>query len=989
MKRLVLVLSLITVGACAQTPEVAVVRGTFTIEKNPSEGRAAAQFSAKVETALQEASLPFSLLAEEEVERGALEGHRLAIFPYSANWTETETAQLVRFITGGGKAFLFYTVPGPVLDAIGARNTGSRRQDFEGQYAQMRFADDRPAGFPASVKQTSRNLALCEPVGESQVIARWYTSEGEDTGTPAVILSPTGAYMSHVLHEGDAGQQGMLVLAVVGHFLPHLWDMAVQGALDSAFTVAELSSLQALREQAAGHAAAETLAKRVEGTLAEARAALADKRYEVALEAARSASGLAADCVAATYGSRDGELRGVWSGGGARDWEATMAALEEAGFNAIFPNMCSANYTSYPSEVLPQSSERDEMALCLEAAARHGIEVHVWRINWCMLGGDAARREEFLDQGRCMVSVTGKPMVEDPSTGGTVWMCPSHEGNREIEKQAMLELTRKYHPAGIHFDYMRFPSRDYCYCDRCRAKFEAAYGVKVENWPADCFAGGTLFERYKAFRKELQTSLVREIAAESRAIDPEVKISLAARSALPGAPENDGQDWPNWCQEYLLDFVCPMDYTGENDDRLRRWLNAQVPAVEGSVPLYAGLGVTYRHDSLSNPVKASRQVRIARECGADGFLIFSLNTVCETINRGLALGATSIPVTVMPHHYPELRTFAELPAPAEGLPANARAVGERFQARLHLFAPEGIEQLRVRWDLCTTDGEVVQAGGSVSTGEATWTQTVTGGADKPGAYQWVLSGEVAYGQNDVRPFILRTTPWHALTASEADTLRGRSDPPRFKTDGIRVGVLMGGYGSEGILKALSVEEGIEAAALYRPDRAHLAACEVVVAPQRQSETLEQLLGAKRALVEYVRAGGGLLVTHDAVGVRQHPPLFPELCQGSGVVKLTSARVAAEHPLTAGLKVGESFEHSYYDHATVAITGAMTAVVDDEEGNVVVAAGEVAKGRFVASGLCVGLGLGDAEVAPKGAELAVLVNAVRWLAGRERSTTENG
>ena len=57
--------------------------------------------------------------------------------------------KLAEFLKAGGKAFLFYTVPGPIRDLIGVNVTGSRRQDAEGQFAQMRFSHERPAGFPA------------------------------------------------------------------------------------------------------------------------------------------------------------------------------------------------------------------------------------------------------------------------------------------------------------------------------------------------------------------------------------------------------------------------------------------------------------------------------------------------------------------------------------------------------------------------------------------------------------------------------------------------------------------------------------------------------------------------------------------------------------------------------------------------------------------------------------------------------------------------
>jgi len=425
-----------------------------------------------------------------------------------------------------------------------------------------------------------------------------------------------------------------------------------------------------------------------------------------------------------------------------------------------------------------------------------------------------------------------------------------------------------------------------------------------------------------------------------------------------------------------------MDYSGDNDDRLRRWLGYQLPALEGSVPLYAGLGVTYKANSLATAPRASRQVQIAREQGADGFVIFSLNVVCRQIMRSLKLGATSVPVTMMPHHYPEVRVSVQMPEAAAGLPPNTWAVGDSFQAQLRVNAPSGIEQLNVRCDLCATDGRVIEAGRYVSAETSTWEQTMTGGAKAPGVYQWVLLGEVMHKDGNERPFILRSTPWRVIDAAEAEALRARAGVPRFETNGLHVGVLTDGYGSEGMLKALTGVTGIEAKPVYKLDAAHLAACRVLVLPQRQSAgapEYEMALGAAR---DFVRRGGGLLVTHDAVGARQHPAPFGDVCAGVGAVKLTEARVAVDHPITAGLQVGQAVPHSYHDHIALKPGGGATVILDDTEGNPVLAAGKVGEGRFVANGMCTGLGLGDAETPPTGSELTVLINAVRWLGGVE-------
>jgi len=967
----------------AQKPGIVVVEGTFTVAKSASEGPAARQFCDKVENALESAGIPFTLATEEQVEGGVLEGHKLAIFPYSAHWSPEETAKTGQFIKSGGKVVAFYIIPTQIADLLGLKGSEFRRQSYEGEFSQMRFADDRPAGFPAVVRQTSRNMTVRRAGPEARSIATWHDLEGKSTGTPAVILSANGLYMSHVLHEGNSAQQATLLLGAAGHFLPGLWQQAVEGSIAAIPRAAEVASVDLLEAMAQGRPQAQRLYDALLDSASRARQMLSRKAYEEALEEARYAQDLATKVVAATYGSRDGELRGVWHGGGVnKDWDHIMSSLSEAGFNAIFPCMSTGNHAYYPSDALPRTGDRDEMALCLKAAHKYGIEVHVWRINWAMLGGAPQRRQQFVDEGRAMVGVTGRPMSDDPNTGRTVWMCPSHEGNRQIEKQAMLELTRKYHPAGIHFDYMRYPSRDYCYCSRCRKKFEQRIGKTVANWPADCFTGGALFEDYKAFRKDLQTSLVRQIVTESRQIDPAVKISLAARSALPGAPENDGQDWPTWCKQGLLDFVCPMDYTGHDDERLKGWLDRQLPTIEWSVPLYAGLGVTYKDTSLANAVRACKQIKIARDQGGDGFLVFCYNTVFERFAKGLKLGATGTPVTVMPHHHPGMRMQADIPDSPGYLPQGVWPPGAQFEGEVRIVAPPGTRQMTLRCEMQSPDGRGIGGTRELTVQGRRWHTRMMGGG-RPGAYwQWVATGQAQDQSGAWKPFILRSPTWKVAAEDEMADYRAKASPPEFVTDKPHVGVAMDGYGASTILQALQAEGRVEGLALYRVTADHLAACDAAIIPQRHTSQVSVYEASMEAIRAYVRGGGGVMVTHDAVGMRQHAALFPGILTGGpDRAPLSSAVICSDHPLTAGLSPGTQFEHSYADHIPVVVTGKADTVVKDTEGNAVVVAAVVGKGRLVANGMCTGLGDGDRDVPPEGPELAILVNAARWLANK--------
>jgi uncharacterized lipoprotein YddW (UPF0748 family) len=322
--------------------------------------------------------------------------------------------------------------------------------------------------------------------------------------------------------------------------------------------------------------------------------------------------------------SRRGELRGVCIGAEyGRDWTAVMQLLSDNGFNAVFANFGTGAVAYYPSQVLsPADASRtgDDLAAAASAARERGLELHVWRISWALHGASPEIVAELEAAGRLQRDHLGKPGRDDPAVG-VDWLCPSHPENRRIEKEAALELVRRYDIAGILLDHMRFPGAGYCFCDGCKAQFEEATGAHVENWPADVRGDGPLTQRWRQWRRDLLTDLAGEISEEAGRLKPDICVSLAAWPDLNAARDALAQDWPTWVRQGLLDFVCPTDYT-EDEDELERMLHEQVAATSGEVPLYAGLGA-HEIESVSD---LTRQVQATRRAGADGFVAFSYDS---------------------------------------------------------------------------------------------------------------------------------------------------------------------------------------------------------------------------------------------------------------------------------------------------------------------------------------------------------------------------
>ena len=310
-------------------------------------------------------------------------------------------------------------------------------------------------------------------------------------------------------------------------------------------------------------------------------------------------------------------FRGWWnhSGMGAYkgDWERTAAELEQAGFNAVFPNPVWSGEAIYPSDFIPPSPNLktygDQLDACVKACHKHGIQVHVWKVNFNLKHRISNEYLEKLRQeGRLQKDSAGEDYP---------WLCPSNPKNIDLEVNSMVEIATKYPVDGVHFDYIRYDGRDLCLCDGCRARFEKAIGKKVENWPDDCLKG-ELRPQWLQWRADLITNIVRTTHQKVKAVRPDCKISAAVFITYPSIIETIGQDWAAWANEGIVDFLCPMNYSLDANSYGRFYVR-QVQFVKPDFPLYPGIG-----EWKLTPDGTVAQMLKAYELNCPGFMIYDL-----------------------------------------------------------------------------------------------------------------------------------------------------------------------------------------------------------------------------------------------------------------------------------------------------------------------------------------------------------------------------
>ena len=628
----------------AYSDDIVVVRGERTRRVSRSNWSSVQRFSSGMADLLAGIGVAYGAVADADIEAGALGGAKVAILPYNPDTSPAQAAAIQRFIDGGGRLVACYALPADLMQTLGIASLEWRRAESPGDLDAIALDTEAAPGMPESMRQGSWNARI--PTLEGAIaLGEWADAEGTRSGLPAVTLNGHGAFVGHVLLPADIPAKQQFLLALLAHLAPEGRAELASAYLDRAGAIAGLDGPAAV-EAFVQTSKSRIPSERLEAALAHvgtARERMQDGRqsadegdHDAAFAAAREAIGAMRDGLLRGVPSRDDEFRGVWChsafGVDGWTWDQALAHLKAQGFTAVVPNMLWGGLAYYPSEYLPVAAEvaerGDQIAACLAAAERHGIDVHVWKVNWGLQTAPSAFIEEMRTAGRLQRHRDGSELE---------WLCPSHPANFELEKNSLLEVVRNYAVDGIHFDYIRYPHGSACYDDGCRERFQAATGREIAAWPDDVIDGQHA-DAFADWRREQITRLVRTVSAEARELRPGLKISAAVFRDYPNCRRSVGQDWVDWVEQGYLDFVCPMNYT-DDEEQFAMWVASQRGYVQGRVPLYPGVGASA--PGLL-PEQTAMQVHRARELGSPGFIVFNYDrTVADEHLPALRLGATA------------------------------------------------------------------------------------------------------------------------------------------------------------------------------------------------------------------------------------------------------------------------------------------------------------------------------------------------------------
>ena len=652
------------------------------------------------------------------------------------------------------------------------------------------------------------------------------------------------------------------------------------------------------------------------------------------------------------------EIRGVWIHTYAPwDWDAVMPKIAAAGFNCVFVRVARGVNAIYPSALLPRDGwaeglPDDELAKAIAAAHRNGLEFHAWKVNFNanagMRAGESVKR--FYEQ-----MAADDRLVRDPDGKQASSLNPADPRNQELEFQVMLELATKYPVDGIHFDYIRYPdepSYDFDYGPVSRAEFEKTLGRAVANWPRDVIAGEDKIA-YEDWERDNVNRLVQRVHDEVKRVRPQCQISAAVWRKHRKYRAAIKQDWIKWVNEGWLDFVCPMDYTKDHEE-FRADVRAQVANTSGKMPLAAGIGSYLQ----ATPDDVIKQIQIAREEGADGYVLFDYKREgMDALLDALAQGPQKERVE------PALRKPKTRGFLVGGILRKDDVQVFPAGGRLHWAGPVHDEITAITLE--DSAGNIVGQLKRVTGIDPNQPSLEFDGLVPPGRSRVVFSRQPSplfeqvwpFGKWSTRPFEQRGQWIEGLPPEQFAALQTAQNSPEWG-EGRHVAVYSDGQAAKGILFDLRADTSLAVASIAYLSPAFLGEARVLFLPQL-NDVADLSQPVVNALRKWVSDGGKLILTHDAVGWRWHPRMFPTVGQGNGLAKGRKIEILAnDFGLTPAV-----YETNLATHVTIEPGPDGVVLAKDENGAPVIVGGKVGKGTVILCGALLGY-MPDGKLAPE-------------------------
>ena len=258
----------------------------------------------------------------------------------------------------------------------------------------------------------------------------------------------------------------------------------------------------------------------------------------------------------------------------------------QSGYNIVFIQVRGRGYSFYNSDIVPKhpkvESEFDPLAYAVTLGHALGIEVHVWVNSYILWSSKTAPKDtkhlyhthkEWTEADRNLKRDSNIKLSEphSPQWEG-IYLSPIHPEVNPYLTSVYSEIINKYDIDGIHLDYIRYHDDYYGFHRDGRKEFDLLFNVD----PLD-ISRGIISTRYgweqdyvdsiniewNNFKQGKVTELLEFINEDIKFLDRDIDISAAVKPNLEEAKYRWHQNWQDWLERGLVDFVIPMNYSSE------------------------------------------------------------------------------------------------------------------------------------------------------------------------------------------------------------------------------------------------------------------------------------------------------------------------------------------------------------------------------------------------------------------------------------------
>ena len=266
--------------------------------------------------------------------------------------------------------------------------------------------------------------------------------------------------------------------------------------------------------------------------------------------------------------------------------DSALLFAHKSGFDKVFLQVRGRGDAFYNSKIVNKSnlidSKFDPLKYSIELGKKLDLEVHVWFNCYILWSGNSYPEDvdHILNTNPLWTEVDlyGKSdssidlnIAKSPSWEG-IYLSPMSQEVNQYLREVIQELYEKYDIDGIHLDYIRYQDEYYGFHRDGRKEFNLLFdidpldisrGVISPRYGWDQNFSDSLKMEWVKFKQGKITELLEFINEDIDLLNREIIISTAVKPNLIDAKIRWHQDWQDWIERGLVDFVVPMNYSSD------------------------------------------------------------------------------------------------------------------------------------------------------------------------------------------------------------------------------------------------------------------------------------------------------------------------------------------------------------------------------------------------------------------------------------------